>query len=99
MAFPDNPQQELTSEQKKKVEAYLRDNWNQSPHCPISGHRNWIIGDHIVAPPIHSGAGLLLGGPAYPQVMVICGGCGYTMYFNAVKVGIVSASGEQEGGS
>lgn len=67
-----------------------------------------FISPPIVAPPLTPGEALGLFGLAsaatpttptttetqYPQVMVICRHCGYTMYFNAVAMGLVPSGGQ-----
>jgi hypothetical protein len=85
-AMPDNSGA-LTPEEKQKVNAWFQQNWHLTS-CPISGHQNWVLGDHIVQPVTHAG-GVVIGGVSYPQIMVICGGCGYTVYMNAVIAGVV----------
>ena len=84
---------QITSDDKRRVEDWLKDNWIVATKaCPISGHNDWIIGDHIVQPNTYAGGGLSVGGTGYPMVMLICNGCGYTMYFNAVKLGLVAGN-------
>ena len=43
------------------------------------------------ASPVARGGGLVVGGPVYPLVVVTCATCGYTVFVNAIKVGIVQA--------
>ncbi len=43
------------------------------------------------------GGGLIVGGPTYPQVMIVCTVCGNTKYFNAVIMGVVEKEGEANG--
>ena len=78
----------LTQEQRTKIQEWLKKHWRGQIGCPISGHNSWIIGDHIVAPPIQIGGGITIGRASYPQIMLICNECGYTIYFNAVKIGL-----------
>jgi hypothetical protein len=77
---------------KAQVEKWLREQW-PSPRCPISGHTTWIIGDHYVQP-IPYPMPVPTTGAGYPMVMLICNGCGYTMHFNAVLMGLL---GKQDG--
>ena len=80
----------LTPEEKETVRQWIDSNWTGSDFCPISGHNDWIIVDHIVRPIAGS---TLLSGSNYPQVMLVCQGCGYTIYFNAVLMGLVPGGG------
>jgi hypothetical protein len=80
----------LTPEQKKAAQARLDAVWLKSARtCPICGSNQWQIADHLVTPVILQDNSLTLGGTSYPQVMVISPKCGYTMYFNAILLGIV----------
>ena len=83
---------QLSQGEKERIVVWLKGQWSQDDRCPVSGGTNWIILDHLVHPPpyANAGRGMNLGGPKYPQVMVACKDCGYTMYFNAVLIGIAS---------
>lgn len=104
MAFPPGEYSKLTSAQKDAVHQWLEKNWTQTKACPISGHSNWLVADHLVSPPVVSPPTNSLSAAAmvppmgslfteYPQVMVVCRGCGYTIYFNAVAIGIIPPGG------
>ena len=83
----------LTQEDQDAVQQWLATNWHRNQRCPISGHNNWFTAEHIVQPTATTGGSVVLGGTGYPQVMVICQGCGYTMYFNAVVIGLLPGGG------
>jgi hypothetical protein len=82
----------LTAEEKSKVQGWLgRHGWpnNLRGLCPICGKGGWVIAEHLVQPMSLGGnRALNIGGIGYPQVMVISESCGYTMYFNAVLIGL-----------
>ena len=61
--------------------------------CTVCGENSWLVGEHLVAPPIHA-QGLLLGGTSYPQAMLICVNCAHTVYFNAVIMGLLKEKEE-----
>ena len=83
----------LTPDDKSTVLTWLQSRWTVAKTCPVSGHNDWMIGDHVVQPITISGQGAARSkGLGYPQVMLICDGCGYTMYFNAVKIGLGAPS-------
>jgi hypothetical protein len=46
---------------------------------------------------LQGGGAILSGGPVYPYVVVACQGCGYTLFFNAVVMGLAEASEKTEG--
>ena len=80
----------LLPEERNKAAEWFRTHWTQNYPCPVSGDNKWAIAEHLIMPITSAGAGgLLLGGVGYPQIMIICGGCGFTLYFNAVMIGIV----------
>lgn len=87
--MPD-PKGKLSDEEKQFIADWLDKNWTKSRECPVSGHNSWTIADHLVVPMNYrwheAGGGTLLSGEVYPQAMVICTGCGYSVYFNAVKM-------------
>lgn len=83
---------ELTPEQKEAIDTWLKAKWTMDARCPISGDVNWQIADHLVQPMAFFAGGLAVGGPGYPQVMLICRSCGLTRYFNAVLLGVVQGA-------
>jgi hypothetical protein len=94
--MPD-PEGRLSEEEKDTIRAWLDERWVvQSRACPISGHREWIVADHLVHIFRYTPRGFVIGGPTYPHAAVICRGCGYTLFFNAVMIGLVPAGSEKE---
>ncbi len=85
----------LTVEDRQKIDDWIKNNWHMG-NCPVCKKQNWVLADHVVTPMLYTGVGLTQGA-GYPQVMVICGVCGYTLYFNAATIGIVQ--GAQYAGS
>jgi hypothetical protein len=86
----------LMQDERDRADAWFRTNWTIR-RCPICNQDqgNWSLADHVVVPIPWSTAGPLLGGATYPQIMVNCGVCGYTVYINAIIVGIVPRTGGQ----
>ena len=82
----------LTLEDRQIIDSWLKDQW-RTGSCPVCRKRNWVLADHVVTPMLYTGVGLTQGA-GYPQIMVICQVCGYTVYVNAVIAGIVQ--GEQD---
>lgn len=54
--------------------------------CTCCGKAGTVqLAAHIVTPVgTAMGEGISIGSANYPQVMLLCGNCGYTRYFNAV---------------
>jgi predicted nucleic-acid-binding Zn-ribbon protein len=58
------------------------------PQCSMCGQSNWVIGD-IIAPPVLAEDGKnLRSDSSIPSVAVVCGNCGYIIYFSAVRLGL-----------
>jgi hypothetical protein len=82
----------LTLDEKNLVVQKLLATWT-AQNCPICGSPNWTVADHLVQPfTLGPNAGPMLGGVGYPQVMLISVGCGHTLFFNAVMMGILPAA-------
>jgi len=77
----------LTNEDRQKIDVWLKDNWHAGK-CPVCNQQNWVLADHVITPMLYTGVGITQGA-GYPQIMVICQHCGYTLYFNAVIVGVL----------
>ena len=87
----------LSQDDKDKVVSLITQKWKNWT-CPFSGDSNWIVADHAVTPmTIGQGGSIIMGGANYPQVMLICKTCGYTVFINAVLVGIFPPSPEGKG--
>lgn len=86
----------LSNEEKSRVLSALNEIWRGSKACPVSGDNDWVLGDHIVHPPTWHGAAMQLGGATYPHVLLTCRRCGYSLFFNALVLGVVPSetSGE-----
>lgn len=80
----------LTQSEQDAVVKWLQTKATILGKCEACGNDKWTLSTHIVAPPIFSG-GLILGGTAYPQVMLNCTNCAHTRFFNAVIMGIFPA--------
>ncbi len=88
----------LTPEDVKKVDEYLA---KYSPGgeaiCPICRSTNWYLNERLVQPvTLGPALGMQIGGVGYPQVMLNSNPCGYTMFINAVMLGIVGGSQSEE---
>ena len=85
----------LTEEEQSRAQEWVREKSSGIPACTMCGQRQWALGDHSVHSPIYFGGGMFLGGPTYPQFMLICQTCGHTVYYNAILSGVIKEK-EQE---
>ena len=83
----------LSDDQLKQVGTWLKSHEMPPPPCPICGKTDWIIAPHFVQPlTLGPNNTIQLGGLGYPHLMVMSRKCGYTMFFNAVVVGLLPAA-------
>ena len=85
----------LTQDDKTHIKEWFLE---RAPNpCPGCGHRNWIIGDHLIATPLTSKSqGDLFVGTTYPFVQAVCTHCAYARFHNAILMGIVSNEAPQQ---
>lgn len=78
----------LSDTESETVIRFLQEKWTK-PECPFHGKTEWQI-DKIVGQvlPYHGGS-LVVGGAVFPLVVVTCAQCGYTVFVNAIRVGVV----------
>jgi hypothetical protein len=89
----------LTPEDKKKIQDWLTGHgWTHRGGCPICGDTKWTILDYVVQPITLGGNNAInLGGPGYPQVMILSNKCGYTVFLNAVVMGLLKDDRKKNG--
>jgi hypothetical protein len=85
---------QLTPEELQKVKDWLiKFKPGGDAICPICGSSEWFISAHLVQPvTLGVGFAIQLGGIGYPQVMMNSNPCGYTMFLNAVMIGILPSA-------
>jgi hypothetical protein len=92
----------MRPEQLQRALDWLNDKWTNKD-CPFHGATNWGLNVALVEvrtldPNLDPG-----GSAAYPLVMATCATCGFTVFLNAAKAGVVApllpdpVAGEQEG--
>jgi hypothetical protein len=90
----------LTEEELAKLQKWFKEKWNK-PTCPACQSSSWTLDSHCGLMPVHTPKKVLLGGPSYLFVPVICDVCCFSMLFNLPKMGIFDLNdfgGEEEGG-
>jgi RNase P subunit RPR2 len=80
-----------------KVQEWLKTKW-VSRVCECCGKNDrWTVARDLTSTPIFN-QGILLGGPTYIYVIATCGNCGNTKFFNAVLMGLLDKSKEDNNG-
>ncbi len=72
-----------------KLIAFLREKWGGTP-CPMCHASNWNVNNVTFQLLDFNPTGLVIGGPVFPVVPVVCNNCGNTIFLNAIKVGVVT---------
>ncbi len=89
------PDGKLTAEEQGRAAAWIAK--HHKDHCPSCGEGPWIVPEHLVQPvTLGADQSLVLGGPGYPQVMLLCRTCGHTLFFNAVVMGLIKPGSSSE---
>ena len=95
----DNKEPFFSKEKREQALKHLDATW-KNKQCECCQKKNWTLGADIVTPTVLStGGGVVIGGPQYPAIMVICNNCGNTKFFNAVVSKIIETDnkkGEEE---
>ncbi|MBI4305791.1 MAG: hypothetical protein HY678_05680 [Chloroflexi bacterium] len=68
-------------------------------NCPITHDANWDIHGYIVTTPSYATTprGAAMGSHAYAHVVISCKTCGYEMFLDASKVGVVRYGSTADG--
>ena len=90
----EEPKKFFDETKKAKALKELNAKWTQSNQCNICGSADWAVAEDLVMPMPFTSGGIVLGGPSYPQLQVICKNCGNTHFFNAVILGIAPVGGQ-----
>jgi len=81
---------------RQQIINWLNEKWPMAQKCPICQHREWSIDGTIhELREFHSGD-FVVGGSVFPVVPIVCNFCGYTFFFNALKLGLIEHP-EKEG--
>lgn len=91
MPIPENIKKEIQKNINKKLQEKGR-----GYVCPICGNNNFILADGFVKDLLQetTNSGLVIGGPAIPEVIVICDHCGYVMKFSTGILDLLSTKTE-----
>ena len=73
---------------QQKFNEWIEKVWIGSKKCPICESEEWLV-CKISEVREYGGGSFNVGSPVMPVIPVICNICGYTMLFNAIKMGII----------
>jgi hypothetical protein len=90
----------MTPEQNRKAVAWLSAHW-ANRNCPIHGATTWNVDKWLGEVRTFGGGSLFVGKGQviFPLLVVTCGICGYTIFFNAIMAGVVQASDKDTPGA
>lgn len=91
----------LAEYRRQRVMNWLNKKWPIPQSCPICRRKDWSTGGTIhELREFHSGS-FFAAGSVFPVVPIVCNFCGYTLFFNAFKLGLIEHSkkeGEKKNG-
>jgi predicted nucleic-acid-binding Zn-ribbon protein len=87
--LPGKPDDAEKQAQAQRALTWITSHWPSPQICPICGSQSWAINDLVEMRPYRGGA-LIMGGPLYVMVPVMCQVCSYTLFFNAVTSGVLA---------
>jgi predicted nucleic-acid-binding Zn-ribbon protein len=94
--MPEKNGYTLTDGEKQAVLHWLKTKWKSNAgataQCPMCGTHHWEIYSHVVQTRTWTGGNMLAGGFVDPCIVVTCRNCGNSVFLNADKVGIETAS-------
>ena len=89
----------LTDQHINKIISQLNTLAPQGIVCPICGNKHWAINSVVTELREFENGNFIIGGQSaiVPHVTLTCHTCAYTLFFNAIQLGIVSPNqNEQE---
>lgn len=70
------------------LQRWIEEKWKQGS-CPVCEANQWQAGEDVLQlMPFHEGS-LVVGGPVYPVLPIVCLNCGNSIFVSAVVAGIV----------
>lgn len=94
----DTKEKYFSKEKQELAQKWLNDKWKNRT-CECCGRNTWTLAEDLVMPMTFTGGGLVLGGPTYPQIMVICTNCGNSKTFNAILAKVIPENPKIDGGN
>ena len=76
---------QLTPEQKQIIMSAIDTKMTTQPSCPITGDKKWQLQEQLAYMPTLPG---VVNGPLFPNAVLICTTCGYTLLLNLFILGV-----------
>lgn len=88
----------LTDEQIKSIISRLNGISSSGITCPVCRNKQWTINNIVLESREFQHGDLFLGGKStiMPFVTITCSRCAHTLFFNAIRLGIVNSEQEQK---
>lgn len=77
---------EFGEDQKENFIKFINSKWSKPQVCPICHAQKWIIPDYIFEVR-DAKSGFTKNAKISPIIELLCGNCGYTLFFNAIIAG------------
>ena len=67
--------------------------------CPLCHKGHWIVGDTVFyLNEYHENGDIILGGPSFPVLPIVCSECGNTLFINTIVTKLTNQPKEGENG-
>ena len=86
----------MKKEQKDKLIAHLKANFEDGLSCSLCGNPDWTIHDSFYELREFHGGGMVVGGGVVPLVLMQCRKCGNSHTLNAIQIGLISPESGKE---
>ncbi len=74
--------------ERDKIAAWVNKK-TKNGSCPVCGSNSWVVLEHLMSGAVFTGPNLIIGGPNYPQAVVVCNNCAYARTFMAIAIGVI----------
>jgi predicted nucleic-acid-binding Zn-ribbon protein len=75
---------------EEKAQKWISDHWHGSSECPVCGANDWLVSDKLLEIREYRKGNIDSAGEILPLIATTCGGCGYTVFLNAIVAGIIN---------
>ncbi|MFQ5794803.1 MAG: hypothetical protein ACE5JP_07125 [Candidatus Bipolaricaulia bacterium] len=86
---------ELNKEQIQQLAKHLNEKWPSPRNCYVCNDTQWEISNKVFEIREFFG-GALTAGPVIPIIVLVCKNCGHTVFFSAMRLGVVKPEEKEE---
>lgn len=76
----------LSPEEQQKIIDWIQKHSLGLLSCHLCKQTNWGITEHLIYLPVYTPNALMIGGPTYPCIQLICNNCRSIQFINAMQV-------------